>query len=667
MAKSFVYGNGSIVVGLDNFGQVYDLYFPYVGLENHTGGSYLHKIGVWCEEKFHWTDDGTWEISYQYYEKGNLKTKMYLKNSDLELTLELKNEVYNELNVFMREVIIHNDNSKDREVFLFFNQQFEIYESHRGDTAYYDPENNVVIHYKGRRIFLTNAFNRESKETFDQYGVGLFGIEGKEGTYKDAEDGYLEGNPIEHGLTDSVIRIKADLKSQSSATIDYWLAIGKNLDEVYSLNKYVINKGVSYLINTTTNYWKAWSEKKEYDFKDLTEQEISLFKNSLKVLRVHTDSNGAIIASSDTDLLKYGRDAYSYVWPRDSAFTSVVYARTGYDDVNKTVFTFYNDTITRQGYFMHKYRSDKSIGSSWHPWIYEGKKELPIQLDETALVVYSVWEDYKYSRDVEFVERIYNSLVRKAIEFVISRIDTDTGLIRPSYDLWEEHYGTFTFTSCTVYGALNAAAEIANEFGKSDKAEEYRLLAKLVKHGILKYLYNEEKGIFNKRILKKEYGVTGEDLIDPTVDMSSLYGLFKFNVLDVDDEKMKNMQEHIRENLCCKTSIGGYPRYEEDNYFRVTDTVKGNPWIITTMWFAQLEIAQAQTLEDLKKCKHYIDWANEHATSSGLLSEQLNPIDGVGLSAGPLTWSHSEYIVTILDYIEKYDELSEKELREKNW
>jgi glucoamylase len=667
VSKSFVYGNGSILVGLDNFGQVYDLYFPYVGMENHTGGSYVHKIGVWSDGKFHWTDDGSWEITTQYYENAKIKSKLFLKNNDIGITLEFNDEVYNELNVFMREVIVHNDWNEDREVKLYFNQQFEIYESHRGDTAYYEPENNVVIHYKGRRIFLVNAFNREEKKSFDEYSIGLFGIEGKQGTFKDAEDGKLEKNPIEHGLTDSVIGINVSLKKQSSCVVDYWLAIGKELDDVYALNNYMLKKGLTYLITTTTNYWRAWTEKKTYDFRDLSEQEEALFKNSLKVIKAHTDSNGAIIASSDTDLLKYGRDAYSYVWPRDSAFTSMAYSRAGYDDINKSIFSFFNDTITRQGYFMHKYRSDKSIGSSWHPWIYQGKQELPIQLDETALVVYAVWEDFKYSKDVEFIEKIYNSLVKKSIEFVISRIDTDTGLVRPSYDLWEEHYGTFTFTSSAVYGALIAASSLAETFGKYDKCEEYQLLAKLVKHGILEYLYNDEKKIFNKRILEKEYGVTGEDLIDETIDVSSLYGIFRFNVLDVDDEKVKNMQENVLNNLSCETPTGGIPRYEYDNYFRATDTVKGNPWIITTMWMAQLEIAQSKTLDDLKQAKRHLDWANKHATSSGLLSEQLNPMNGIGLSAGPLTWSHAEYVVTVLDYLQKYEELTEQELRDKNW
>lgn len=647
-------------VGLDDYGQLYDLYFPYVGLENHTGGSFVHKIGFFVEGKFSWTSDPGWEINYSYSDESQIRNKIFMRNTQLGIEVQLRNEVYNELNIFLRELKIKNLGDSEKAIKIFFNQQFEIYESHRGDTAYYDPENNVVIHYKGRRNFLVNAKERNTENYFSEFSIGLNGIEGKQGTWMDAIDGKLEGNPIEHGLTDSVIGLEIKLNSNDTAFIDYWLTIAKNIDEAYSLNHYVIDKTVDYLITTTTNFWQAWLNRYNIDFTDLDKDIIDLYKNSLKILRAHTDNNGAIIASSDTDLLKYGRDAYSYVWPRDSAFASIAYSRAGYDDINKKVLEFFNDTITRPGYFMHKYRADKSIGSSWHPWIFQGMKELPIQLDETALAVYAIYEDYKNAKDIEFLEKIYNSLLKKAIDFIITRIDMETGLIRPSYDLWEEHYGTATFTSATVYGALTAAAEIANAFGKSDKAEEYRLIARLVQNAILTYHFDSEKGIFVKRILKKEFSNNEEDLIDSVIDISALYGIYRFKVLDVVDDSFKMMQNKVKEKLHCQTGIGGFPRYENDKYFKENENVQGNPWIITTLWIAQIEIEQADNIGELENAKSYLRWATDHSTDSGVLYEQLDPETGIGKSAGPLTWSHAEFIVTVLDYLKKKQTLLER-------
>ena len=46
MSKAFVLGNGSMMIGLGRDGLVYDLYYPYVGLENHTAGGNVHRVGA---------------------------------------------------------------------------------------------------------------------------------------------------------------------------------------------------------------------------------------------------------------------------------------------------------------------------------------------------------------------------------------------------------------------------------------------------------------------------------------------------------------------------------------------------------------------------------------------------------------------------------------------
>jgi GH15 family glucan-1,4-alpha-glucosidase len=56
-----------------------------------------------------------------------------------------------------------------------------------------------------------------------------------------------------------------------------------------------------------------------------------------------------------------------------------------------------------------------------------------------------------------------------------------TGLPLPSYDLWEEPNGIFTFTCAAVYGGLTAAANFADAFGESDRALRYRQAAKASK------------------------------------------------------------------------------------------------------------------------------------------------------------------------------------------
>ena len=82
-------------------------------------------------------------------------------------------------------------------------------------------------------------------------------------------------------------------------------------------------------------------------------------------------------------------------------------------------YQFCGSVLTREGYFLHKYNPDLSWGSSWEPWVDEhGKRQLPIQEDETALVLYSLWQHYNHFHDVEFVAPHYHTLVTPAARFL---------------------------------------------------------------------------------------------------------------------------------------------------------------------------------------------------------------------------------------------------------
>ncbi|MEP7103188.1 MAG: glycoside hydrolase family 15 protein [Candidatus Dojkabacteria bacterium] len=659
MGKSNILANGQLLVGLDQFAQVDDLYFPYIGLENHASATFTHKIGLMVDNQFTWLDDGKWEFCFncELLDKRKLITAI---NTELGIQLKFNDEVYNEKNIFLRGIQVSNLAPRKRTIKIYFNQQFEIYESHRGDTAYYDPTKKVIIHYKGRRLFLVNARIREDDTYFDDYSVDIMDPVNNTGSFKEAENGKLTKRAIEYGLVDSTIGLTINIEANRIKTIDYWLTVSKTMDELKELNEYVIRKTVEYLLGSARDYWKAWTNKIERDYRDLTPDEIWLYERSLEIMRLNTDSTGAIIASVDADLLKYGRDTYSYVWPRDAAMVIMAFAKSGYDDQLRKVFEFFKNIISEEGYFMQKYRADGSLGSSWHPWVYNGQKEYPIQLDETALIVYALWEAFNNEKDVEFLESIYNDLVVKAIDFIITRIDPETGVVKPSYDLWEEVFATSTFASCTVYGALVAASELAKFLGKEHKTIDYANYAEKVKQGILKYHYNEKDKAFYKYVtfLEEE----GRSTLKPSevVDSASFYALHRFGVIDINDERMIHMKNAMHKKLQNISGIGGYPRYENDIYFKNEDTGNGNPWVLTTLWMGQAEIKLAKNLDELKQTKMYLNWAFNHASQGGMLSEQLNANTGEQLSATPLTWSHAEYVVTVVEYLRKYEELSKQ-------
>src|SRR5207302_28674 len=80
----------------------------------------------------------------------------------------------------------------------------------------------------------------------------------------------------------------------------------------------------------TRSYWTAWVNKEERGFADLSPQIADLYRRCLLVVRTQIDSGGAVLAANDTDIIKFARDTYSYMWPRDAALAVYAMDQAGY-------------------------------------------------------------------------------------------------------------------------------------------------------------------------------------------------------------------------------------------------------------------------------------------------------------------------------------------------
>jgi len=654
MARAITIGNGNILVGLDYRGLVRDLYFPYVGQMNHVSGAsgtHVHRVGVYVDGQLSWLDDPAWQVRATCA-SSSLIGEFWAEHATLGVRLESRDAVHNEHNVFLRQWTITNLSTETREIKFYISQQFRIAESRRGDTALYDPRVGALVHYKGTDVFLINAFH-EGRQ-FTDFNIGLFGIEGKEGTYFDALDGVLEKNPVEHGSVDSVIGFTCNLLPEAQTTVDYWIVCAHSIPEAHSLDELVLKETPTRLIDSTEKYWTAWLRKEDRDIRLLSADQKALYERSLLVIRAHTDNRGGIIASSDTDMLHHGRDTYSYVWPRDGALVAHALDVAGYTDVTQRFFSFIATCQEPQGYLMHKYLSDGSLGSSWHPWLQQGEAFLPIQEDETATVLVMLWRHYEINRDLEFVETLYNNFIEPAAQFLAEYIEPTTGLPQASFDLWEEKYGTSTYTAASVYGGLMASARFASLLGKDQDARTYQVIAQRVQQAIGDILYDQDTKTFVKHVRHTEDGLK----YDTTIDMSSVHGVIFFDVFDIDDERVTAAVATTRQALRVAGDSQGYVRYQNDTYYTLQEAGSPNPWIITMLWMAQYLIKRAVTVADLAEPLELLEWTVSHATESGTLAEQMHPHTREHLSTSPLVWSHAEYVLTVDAYLKKQTELT---------
>ena len=644
MARPIVLSNGELHVGINNYGLVHDFYFPYVGLENHAAGPDLrHRVGVWINGQISWLDDGGWSFTFRYPHRA-LIGHTIAKNESLGVLIEFDDVVDSTISGFMRNIHVVNLSDQAREIRLFLHQAFAIGDGRSNtDTAQYLPDSDAILHYRGRRAFVISG--RTDSGVFDQYTVGLFGIENHEGSYRDADDGELSFCNVEHGRVDSVLRFKLNIPALSSQRVHYWIAAGTSTREALYIHKQILEDGVLKRLHSTASWWHNWLNPAEPVAAKLRPEHQVNFLRSLMTIKSQTDKRGAVIASTDTTMLNYSRDAYAYCWPRDGAYVLWPLVRLGYRDEPHRFFEFCRRGLHPSGYLMHKYRADGALGSSWHPYVqHDGTVAPPIQEDETALVLFVFAQYYHMHSTPRLLAEFYQQMVVPMANFLASYIDDATGLPKPSYDLWEEVFETTTYTTSVVYAALLAAADLADAADDSDHAVQWRNAAEDILGAAHKHLYNKERQAFYKGVLANEHGI----IYDDTIDLSSIFGAFMFGLFPVGSPELTAAVATMERTFNFQPGVNGLPRYENDNYYRVNFETPGNWWNITTLWMAQY-YAEVGKHEDAEKI---LSWVTAHAVApTGVMAEQINPDNGASLSVAPLTWSHAEYVATLLDTI----------------
>jgi oligosaccharide amylase len=652
MPRDLPLGNGSMLVNFDRSYNLRDIYWPHVGEENHTLG-HACRMGVWAEGRFAWVEDGSWHRE-MLYQKDALVTQVVLRNEGLGLILTCQDAVDVDESVLIRRIEVANQAAHARDVRLFFHYDWHLRETEGGNTVYYSADLNALVAYKGLVNFLMSGQVGEHRG-IDDWATGYKDFNGAEGTWRDAEDGTLGRNPIAQGSVDCTLGLHLpQVPANGSAVAYHWLAAGATYPLARDANALVHARGPQALLERTRAYWQLWVNKQQQDLGDLPPQVIDLYHRSLLILRTNIDDEGAIIAANDADVYTFSRDSYSYMWPRDGALVANALSHAGYSDVTRAFFRFCRRLISDGGYLLHKYTPTGALGSSWQPWVdSQNQPQLPIQEDETALVIYSLWQYFHLFRDVEYVRPLYVPLVKAAADFLVRYREPHTLLPAASHDLWEERRGIHIYTVATVYAGLQAAANFAEGFGEQELVQRYRGAAEEIKQATLKYLWDEEQGYFARMVTVAPDGAVRKDM---TID-SSMTGVFIFGMLPPDDPHVQRAMQKLESVLWVKTDVGGVARYRDDYYHQVTkdiDNVPGNPWFICTLWLAQYRIARAKSLDELHEAVPLMLWVCDRVLPSGVLAEQVHPYTDEPLSVSPLTWSHAEFISTVRWYAGKH-------------
>jgi GH15 family glucan-1,4-alpha-glucosidase len=275
-----------------------------------------------------------------------------IKHSRLGITVKFEDFVDLARNWFIRNVTVTSP-AGFQTGRVFFHYDWYIEGSDIGNTVLFDPRHRGVIAYRGNRYFMIGG------TAGPEFGVSTW-ANGKKGngllgTWVDAEDGILGKNPIEQGSVDCTVGFEFGPAAPNEArTVNHWVCMGTRLSEVTAYGQdLILSKGADTYHNRTLTYWHVWSEKDHRHIDEELGNDVSeLYRRSILTARTHVDNRGAVIASTDYDITKFARDTYAYAWPRDGALVANALDRTGHEDVTRQFFTFCQQSLVEEGFFL---------------------------------------------------------------------------------------------------------------------------------------------------------------------------------------------------------------------------------------------------------------------------------------------------------------------------
>lgn len=639
-----IIGNKKIIATFTSKGEMQRIYFP--SKDNKQYINYFYTGVKINESDLIYLHDDINNTYKQYYDTDTNILNTEITNTYFNLKIVQTDFILIKENVLLKRYTFLNEGKID------LNTQFYIHSELLSDT------NNFVgckivdggmMQYAHDFVFSTFAKGKDiikhqingsienikrteihdkdyigmSKDTSIAYEIGTI----RPGEKKELEIAiFIDENKNISDIEDEIERVKRiDFDKEYINTKAYW-------------RKYVKNH----------NGLKIKEPENSYD-----ERIYEIYKRSILLFPLLTNvDTGAIIASPEIDenFTKCGR--YAYCWPRDAVFmTKAMDILKMNKETEKFYKVFCQKTQSKNGMWEQRFYTDGKLAPCWG-----------YQVDETASVVFGVFEHYKYTKSEKFLKENLQ-MCEKAIDFLKRYIkdwieptfknegqenscqnETHEHKYHVSYDLWEMCEGVHLYSLASIYSAFENMLKIYDVLGKNisdfdnnrlkqEKVEKSRKeIEKLqleIKKYINKYLYDEEK---------KSYIRNSED---KKMDISMIGAVTPFEVFKPKEKKVQNTVERI--NLSLRTYTGGYQRFENDNY------MNGNPWPIANLWMTLYYLENGEK----KKAKETFDFVVKTAGKHYFLGEQvdnetLKPNWVIGLG-----WSHAMFIIVLEKYIGK--------------
>ena len=639
-----IIGNKNMIATFSSKGEMQRLYFPCK--DNKQYISFFHTGVKINNSDLIYLHDDINNIYKQYYDLDTNILNTEITNTYFNLKILQTDYVLLKENVLAKKYIFLNESKID------LNLNFYIHSELLSDN------NNFV----GAKIIdggMMQYAHDFVVSTFAKgYNISGHQIHGSKNTIKRGE--IYDKDYIGMSNDTSICYNLGTLKPGEKQIIEMCVTTddNKNIsdieDEVERIKKIDFNK--EYI--NTKNYWRKYVKshnglnikepKNKYEeiIYDIYKRSILLFP-----LLINQETGG-IIASPEIDeeFTKCGR--YAYCWPRDAIFITRALDILKMDKESEKFYkNFCKITQSKSGMWEQRFFTDGKLAPSWG-----------YQIDETASVIYGVYEHYKYTKNEKFLKDNLK-MCEKAVEFlkvyvkdwldIEGKSEREKDIVQEeieknrennqhklhvSYDLWEMCEGIHLYSLASIYSAFESILNIYNVLGKDvSNFENNRLKEEKINKNKkeIEKIITEIKKYINENMYDEDKKSYVRNTEDKKMDISILGAVTPFKVFKPKEKRIQNTVERI--NLTLRTYTGGYQRFENDNY------MNGNPWPIANLWMTMYYIETGEK----KKAKEAFDFVLKTVGKHGLLGEQ---VDNNTLKANwviGLGWSHAMFIIVL--------------------
>lgn len=613
-----IIGNKEMLASYSKTGELLRLYYP---TKDNRQFIDFFGTGVTINDS---------NLIYTHDDINNIYRQKYVDNTNV-LTTEITNTYFNlkiiqtdflsiKSNLLIKRYVFKNENNIDLNVHFFIHSKL-----HSGENNFVSAKllENGITQYSHDYAF--NIFSNKLKVYSHQINDSANNI--KSGKISDKD--YI-GMSSDSSICYEIGTIKPGEKK----SIDILISINKNdesanLIQIDKAKKIDTIKEQASVISYWEKYLKMHDKINLKQPENVYEEKLqNIYKRSILLFPLLINqSTGGIIAAVEVDeeMKKCGR--YNYCWPRDAVFvTKALDILKMEKEAEKFYKVFCKNTQSENGMWEQRFYTDGTLAPCWG-----------YQIDETASVIYGIYEHYKIVKDKKFLTDTLK-MCEKAIKFLkkyVYNLLENKEKIHISYDLWEMHEGISLYSISSIFAAFESMGKIYDELYQDFESnrikqenirkekQEYEELLVEIKKYILNNLYDNEKKSFVRNIEDKKMDISILGIVSP------------FNIFTAKEKNIINTVEKL--DLTLRTYTGGYMRFEGDQY------IGGNPWTIATLWMALYHIEKGEK----KKAQEDLNFVITSATENGFIPEQvdnetLSPAWVIGLG-----WAHAMFILVL--------------------